>query len=317
MEARGLAARCFMPGYIDNYKTIVVATDFSDVSCGALHYAKQLARRVSAKLLLVHVIDSRRFPLSATAESSGLSEAIDAAEDELERVAAGLSNDFIRNTIIVRHGSIRETLLQLISERNADLLVIGTTGKGCKSGERLGSAAEMLLRTMPCPVLTVGKRVRQDALEATHLRQVLFPTDFSEASRATATYAEHLTRFLTGHLLLLHVDEAVTEPLLTGSQGGRAGFKAIMREMQEPSIVADSIMHRGRVAESIVTVAAEKQVDIIVLGIHGGADATLVRGREGGIAYDVVRLAKCPVFTLCPFAQREALKSKLQAATWD
>jgi nucleotide-binding universal stress UspA family protein len=246
-----------------------------------------------------------------------LSEAIDAAEDELQKLAAGLSNDFIRNTIIVRHGSVRETLLQLISERNADLLVIGTTGKGCKSGETLGSVAEMLLRAMPCPVLTVGKRVRQDALEATHVRQVLFPTDFSEGSRAAVTYVEHLTQFLAGQLLLLHVDESETTPPLTGSRGERAGFEAIVSEMQRPSIVAESIMHAGRVAESIVTVAAEKRVDIIVLGVHGGEDRTRVQDREGGIARDVVRLAKCPVFTICPIAHKEALKSKLQAATWD
>jgi nucleotide-binding universal stress UspA family protein len=294
-----------MPEYIENFKTIVLATDFSDTSCGALHYAKQLAKRVSAKLLLVHVIDSRSFARS-TAEPSGLCEAIDAAEDALQKLASGLSNDFIRNAVIVRHGSIRETLLQLISERNADLLVIGTTGKDYKPGETLGSVGEMLLRAMPCPVLTLGKGVRQDAFEGTHLRQILFPTDFSETSRAAVTYAEHLTRFLSGHLLLLHVDE-------TGTERGR--FEAIDSEMQKPSVPVEYITHAGPAAESIVKVANERHVDIIVLGVDTGEETARTRAR--GIAYDVVRWAKCPVFTICPIAQMEAQQSKLHAATWD
>ena len=73
----------------------------------------------------------------------------------------------------------------------------------------LGSVAEMLLRAMPCPVLTVGMGVRQDAFEGTHLRRALFPTDFSEISYAALSYAECLTRYISGRLLLLHVDGSV------------------------------------------------------------------------------------------------------------
>ena len=60
---------------------------------------------------------------------------------------------------------------------------------------------------MPCPVLTVGKYVGQDAREGAHLRSVLFPTDFSRISRVALAYTESLTKHLAGRLLLLYVDE--------------------------------------------------------------------------------------------------------------
>ena len=192
-------------------KTIMVATDLSDASYGALSYAKQWAKHFSAKLLLVHIVDRTRNELNVKKPGTRLCELMDAAEDELQKITSGLSYDDVRCASIVRSGNIRHTIADLIDERDVDLLVIGTRGKGYKDGEELGSVAETLLRFMPCPVLTVGMRVRSDACEGTHTRVVLFPTDFSEISRAALAYTESLTRHLDGHLLLLHVDEQETD----------------------------------------------------------------------------------------------------------
>jgi nucleotide-binding universal stress UspA family protein len=188
-------------------KTIMVAIDFSDASYGALNYAKQLARCFSAKILLVHVIDDMRTTPGMEQPKASYPQRMDSAEEALKKIAAGLSYDVVRYATIVRAGSIRETIAALIGERDADLLVIGTRGKGYKDGEGLGSVAEALLRAVPCPVLTVGKYVRQDACEGTHMRSVLFPTDFSRISRVALAYTESLTKHLAGRLLLLHVDE--------------------------------------------------------------------------------------------------------------
>ena len=310
-ERRGVG----MPKYVESLQTIMLATDFSDASHGALSYARQLAGRSSARLLVVHVVDPSILQLTSPAGSAGLCELLNSAEDELQKISVSLSHDSIRNATIARHGNIRETILGLIRERNVDLLVIGTRGKGYKNGEGLGSVAEMLLRAMPCPVLTVGKGVRQDAFEATHRRRVLFPTDFSETSRAAVAYAEHLTRHLAGHMLLLHVEESSAVSLAARPPGQREGFEAIANEMKDPSLVSEYITRTGVPANEIVTVASEKHVDFVVLGVHVGDPAGGTH--PNGIAYDVIRLAKCPVFTLCPVSQKKAAEPNLQATASD
>jgi nucleotide-binding universal stress UspA family protein len=270
-------------------KRIVVAVDFSGASYGALNYAKQLARCFSAKILLVHVIDMMRSVEGIRQPDLNLPQQIDVAEYELQKIAAGLSEDGIRYATIVRTGEIRQTVLDLVEEREADLLVIGTRGKGNTDNKELGSVAETLLRAMPCPVLTVGKYVRMDACEGTHTRRVLFPTDFSEISGAALAYTESLTKHLAGHLLLLHVNE---------KQGmeDNAEFEKLVKELKDPSIVTECIARAGRPTGTIVTVAAEKCVDFIVMGVHG---ADQENGEcDYGIAFDVIREAKCPVFTL-------------------
>lgn len=162
-----------------NMKTIMVSTDFSDASYGARTYARQLAQRFCAKVLLVHVVEEPARAGTWEAEMP-LSQRIDAAEDQLQKMVAAMHFDNVRCAMIVRAGEVRETVLNLIKEREADLLIVGTRSKDRKPEDQLGSVARTLLRDMPCPVLTVGKYVRQDSFERTHPSVVLFPTDFSE-----------------------------------------------------------------------------------------------------------------------------------------
>jgi nucleotide-binding universal stress UspA family protein len=58
-------------------KTIVVATDFAGTSYGAINYAKQLAICFSAKILLVHVVDSKPSALPAKQVAPSVAELID------------------------------------------------------------------------------------------------------------------------------------------------------------------------------------------------------------------------------------------------
>lgn len=290
-------------------KTIMVATDLSDASYGALSYAKQWAKRFSTKLLLVHVVDRLRNESSIAKPGTRLSELMDAAEEELQKVTSGLSYDDVRCASIVRSGNIRETIADLIEERDVDLLVIGTRGKGHKAGEELGSVAETLLCFMPCPVLTVGMRVRSDACEGTHTRIVLFPTNFSEISRAALEYTERLTEHLDGHLLLLHVDEQDAD----GMQSARPTdeFNKLLREMKDPSLVTECLTRAGRPADIVVSTSKERCVDFIVMGVHGTDQANIAPNY--GMAYDVIRMARCPVFTLFTQPRKEMRESEIKS----
>jgi len=273
-------------------KRIVVATDFSDASYGAVNYARQLARCFAARVLVVHVIDMARTLQLDGMPTEPLPSRIDSAEDELQRIGSSLSFDGIPCSTAVRVGTIREMVSELIDERHADLLVIGTSGKGFRDGEGLGSVAEMLLRSVSCPVLTVGKSVRLDAYEATHERVILFPTDFSEVSRAALAYTACLARHLAGRLVLLHIVRA--DSRVPASVHERQ-FQEFTREITYP-VISECLVRAGNTADTIVKVSAEKRTDFIVMGVHGRHEAEIALGEK--FAFDVIRLARCPVFTL-------------------
>jgi len=289
-------------------KTIMVATDLSNASDAALSYAKQWAKHFSAKILLVHVVDRMRDELQVEKSEARLSQLMDTAEEELQKITSGFSYDDVRCASIVRAGNIRETIADLVDERDVDLLVIGTRGKGCKEDEELGSVAETLLRFMFCPVLTVGRHMRGDACEGTHTRVVLFPTDFSEISRAALAYTERLTEHLAGHLLLLHVDEQNADGMQADTH--KDEFQSLQTAMKDPSVVTECLARAGRPADMVVATAKEKGVDFIVMGVHGTDQAKVARNY--GMAYDVIRMARCPVFTLFTQPQKEMQESEFR-----
>jgi nucleotide-binding universal stress UspA family protein len=58
---------------------------------------------------------------------------------------------------VVRHGSPSVEIVELASEEHADVVMMGTHGRGGMSRLLLGSVADRVIRTAPCPVLTVRK----------------------------------------------------------------------------------------------------------------------------------------------------------------
>jgi nucleotide-binding universal stress UspA family protein len=143
-------------------KTILVAFDFSEASARTLDYAHQLARATGAALQLVHVhpelYDGRGNPeLGLPWPSPGqeerylrfLEQEIAAALDkQLGPAAAAVK-------IHVAHGEPVKRLLEKAGELGADLVCVGSTGKGAVQRVLLGSVSQSILRSSPLPVLVV------------------------------------------------------------------------------------------------------------------------------------------------------------------
>ena len=134
-------------------------------------------------------------------------------------------------------------------------------------------------------------------------KKVLFPTDFSMLSDAALDYAATLAK--DGELLIVHVEEP---PIAYGAGEMYYGVSEpdtqTLTKMLHELAPADSTVrcrHRlviGNPADEIVQIAAEENVDLIVMGTHGRTG--LKRFLMGSVAEAVVRKAKCPVLTVKP-----------------
>lgn len=141
--------------------TVVVATDFSPAAAAAVDYAGDLARHFEARLVLVHAyaID---LPVATPAMSGGYvlpdgfyqelaRQARTRVDDEVDRLAA---TGVTASGVALEQPPAR-AIVDVAERERADLIVMGTRGLTGLGHLALGSVADKVVRTAPCPVLTV------------------------------------------------------------------------------------------------------------------------------------------------------------------
>lgn len=139
---------------------ILVATDFSDTAKAAVDYAITLARPFGAEITLVHAweIPVYAFPDGAMIPG-GLFDGLEAASDEaLQNALKGYEKSGVKMRAVLRMGPPWREIGLVAESEKADLIVLGTHGRRGVVRMLLGSVAERVVRSAPCPVLTVGPR---------------------------------------------------------------------------------------------------------------------------------------------------------------
>jgi nucleotide-binding universal stress UspA family protein len=130
---------------------ILVPLDYSASADRALAYAIEFAKKLQARVTLLHVID---FPPRVDASLASYQARLEADTRQalaacLQRVhAAGVQGNMLRV-----HGTPCQGIVEMAKETGADLIIMGTQGRTGLPHLLLGSVAERVVRLAPCPVL--------------------------------------------------------------------------------------------------------------------------------------------------------------------
>jgi universal stress protein A len=131
---------------------ILVPIDFGEASAVALDYACALARTFGASLHLLHVMENPF--LRPTAIDPSVLKA--AAVAHLgERLTGDDCAALHANAVLETSDNPSEEIVKYARAHAIDLTVMGTHGRGAMAHLLVGSVAERVVRTAPCPVLTV------------------------------------------------------------------------------------------------------------------------------------------------------------------
>jgi nucleotide-binding universal stress UspA family protein len=136
---------------------ILVPHDFSDTAEHALTYAVALAEKFGARVTVLHAYEapSYGYPDALVASFEFSAEIERAALVALKSVEARARRPNVEVDTVLRRGTPWVEITAAAKERKADLIVIGTHGRRGVARALLGSVAEKVVRTAPCPVLTV------------------------------------------------------------------------------------------------------------------------------------------------------------------
>jgi universal stress protein A len=139
-----------------SFKKVLIAIDSEPVAVHAAETGVDLALALGAEIAFIHVMDaSLIYPGDAGPSPNEL---ISAAKLEAKRLVAAIRQRLLPQSSILEFfqvGTPSDQIVKAAEEWSADLLVIGSHGRGGMQRALLGSVAEAVMRHAPCPLVVV------------------------------------------------------------------------------------------------------------------------------------------------------------------
>jgi nucleotide-binding universal stress UspA family protein len=140
-------------------KRILLPTDFSAYSATATKYACELATRFDAELHLLHALEVHLASTPAFGMGLALPQYVHESRAAAEKALAGvLGPQWAAGRTVVQavvEGSPKTEIVRYARTHGIDVIVLATHGRTGLAHVLIGSVAESVVRTAPCPVLTV------------------------------------------------------------------------------------------------------------------------------------------------------------------
>ena len=299
-------------------KRILCPTDLSAESDEALRYALALARAYEAKLIAFHCepgngdAELAQRDVKSSFEQSLFQQLdpADLATIDWERVVEQCDDP---GTAIAKYAA----------EHGVDLIVMRSRRRPHRAA-LLGSTAESVCRTAPCPVLVTHTDER-DWVGATtreiDLKRVLVAYDFSDYSELALNYALTFAQEYQSELHLLHVlpsftlsePEIAWYPISDEGPYHKAAWrlqKAVPPEAHLWCQVKHAVSE-GQPYREILNYAEKNKIDLICLGAHGAGFG--MRALFGSNVDRVLRQAPCPVLVTRPLKPASTSQPKAEA----
>ena len=283
-----------------NIKNVLVPVDFSPPSRLAVDHAVSLAREFQGRLTLLHVVESvPAFADSFRIETAGIQK--EQEEQALRMLSALLGaedQDDLDLRVVIKSGDIKGEICEAIREAKADIVVMGTHGRGLFGRLFIGSITEGILRKVSIPVLTICHVV-----QPREFKRILFATDLSGGSEQAFDFALEFARTVHSDLVILHAIHNmgsayegvetladVNEYSVDEAKARLATFRA---GADRSKIKAETIVVEDVPADAILKAADEQVPDLILIAVQ--KKGLVERALLGTTAERVVREAKVPV----------------------
>jgi nucleotide-binding universal stress UspA family protein len=295
------------------FRNILFPTDFTPHARAALKYAAAFARSGGGRVVLFSV-QSNKVPTNLLSLRDSVFEEpenrwlLQVRGEVKELLADPLCKGLDVEPVIVA-GEPAAEIARAVRDYDIDLVTVVTHGRKGFSRALWGSTAEEIIAEAPCPVLTI-RPPQHDFVEhragysEIHLNRILLATNFRPSSAAATQVAHQLANRTNAELHAVYViNDFIEQISVMFPEGGLTALSQLRKYVQEKmallrrEVGSPAISHiaEGRPYEEIVTLAAEKEADLIVIGTN--VHASLFGGSPvlGSEIERVVRNSPCPV----------------------
>jgi len=150
-------------------KTILAPVDFSDAAANSVLFAAEIAKRSSARLIAVHILQKGGDEIESVKKLKSME------SDLKESFGADLSCESF-----VAHGNLVASLKKMVAAHQPDLVVMGTKGASGLKKILIGSNTVKVIANIKSPVLVIPEVARFDHFFNKGRNRIVLATDLDE-----------------------------------------------------------------------------------------------------------------------------------------
>ncbi len=286
-----------------NTEKLLLATDGSSFSEGAIREAIRLAKQCSSKLSALSVIETN--PEFETIAPQLLEKAEKTTREHLESVKARAKKEGVECATSILEGEDSYNYISAEAAKSkTSMIIMGRRGKTGLRRLAMGSTTARVIGHAPCNVLVVPSAAQVE------FKSLVVATDGSRYSTAAASEAIGIAKRNNSKLTVISVvpaelamptdvdfvvaqrERLAEKEMQTAEQNA----KAVKEAAQKEGVAVQAFVMTGKPADAIIETARDKNADLIVVGSHGrtGLEKLLM----GSVAERVIVLSTCAVLVV-------------------
>jgi nucleotide-binding universal stress UspA family protein len=271
-------------------KTILFPTDFSKNAVHASEYAGMLAKKLDAKVILLHAFSIPMVPANHT--SYNVRFAIDSYRTSLSKDLESFRNKFILDSGLsiervlskIEYGFPADKILEVAENIKADMIVMGTKGASNFLDKWLGTNSQKVMSEAKCPVWIIPNKTKIEYPE-----NVMYAADFQEDEIVATQKVLELVRPLGASCNVVHVNDFFE---LYAGAGVHDMVNYLTDEFETENVTFQNINSEGIIAGLEAHIQKSKP-NLLALALH--EKSFLTKLFETSITKHFVQEAKWPI----------------------
>ena len=292
------------------YTNILVPLDTSLMAEQVLPYLRQLVSPQTT-VHLVSVVEPHLYAYALAAQERVVQEKLQAVvHNDMEQYLAEVRTQLQKQGYNVESwlaaGDAAQTIADVATKVNADLIVMTTHGRTGLARWALGSVADRMIHIANQPIFLVRNRETPPANYA--IKQILVPLDGSPIAEEALAEAQSLAGEVGATLRIVRVleplsdwqkevlaEQGYAEDTLNAERRTEANnyLHTICEQLKVAHITTACELFSGQASEAILHILGKEQIDLVVMSTHGLSGYS--RWVYGSVAGKVLHSAPCPL----------------------
>ena len=272
--------------------SILIPTDFSELSESAIKVGIAIAKRQNAKVTLLHIVDVLPVLLPTQVLLSDPQEVLSRMEEKLEEISERIRKESgVKAVVKALEGTPADRICKFAYEENISLIVMGTHGVSGLREFFIGSEAFKVVKNATCPVLTIPGNWQK-----TDFEKVLFPIRLSPDIYKTYFYARPIIEKNNSELFILGLYES--EKDIDNNEISISMNKLKVQVDNDNVLFKSGITQSNDLPVKILSIAKDYKADLIILTAN--LDHNFKAFFVGPFVQQVVNHSHFPVLSIKP-----------------